>query len=139
MLTGWYSDTPEVQAAASARQVWVGFYYVADAVQAVSAFLLRRYRIIFMPLALYGVGLWGLGLFDGYQPTYVGLASYESMQTAKGFWATSTVAIALVAGISRTSMAHGVHEGIGALRHQTLSYLGFHQPHPRSREGDRKA
>ena len=66
--------------------------------QAVSAFLLRCYRITFVPLALYGVGLWGLGLFGGYQLTYGGLAGYASMQTAKGFWAASTVAIALVAG-----------------------------------------
>ena len=97
MLPGWYSDTPEVKAAASALLVWVGFYHVADAVQAVSAFLLRCYRITFVPLALYGVGLWGLGLFCGYQLTYGRLAGYESMQTTKGFWTASTVAIALVA------------------------------------------
>ena len=98
ILPGWYSDTPEVQVTASALLAWVAFYHLADAAQAVSAFLLRCYRITFMPLVLYSVGLWGLGLFGGYQLTYEGLAGYESMQTATGFWAASTLAIALVAG-----------------------------------------
>ena len=98
LIPGWYSDTPEVKGAASALLAWVAFYHLADAAQAVSAFLLRCYRITFMPLVLYSVGLWGLGLFGGYQLTYEGLAGYESMQTAMGFWAASTVAIALVAG-----------------------------------------
>ena len=98
LLPGWYSDTPEVKAAASTLLVWVAFYHLADAAQAVCAFLLRCYRVTLVPLVLYSVGLWGLGLFGGYQLTYEGLAGYESMQTAEGFWAGSTVAIALVAG-----------------------------------------
>jgi multidrug resistance protein, MATE family len=98
LIPGWYSDSPEVKAAASALLAWVAFYHLADAAQAVCAFLLRCYRVTFMPLVLYSVGLWGLGLFGGYRLTYAGLAGYESMQTAMGFWAASTVAIALVAG-----------------------------------------
>jgi multidrug resistance protein, MATE family len=97
LIPGWYSDTPEVIAAASALLVWVAFYHLADAAQAVCAFLLRCYRITFMPLVLYSVGLWGMGLFGGYRLTYEGLAGYQAMQTATGFWAASTVAIALVA------------------------------------------
>lgn len=98
LIPGWYSDSPEVRTAASALLAWVAFYHVADATQAVSAFLLRCYRITLMPLLLYSVGLWGLGLFGGYQLTYKGLGGYESMQTAQGFWAASTIAIGLVAG-----------------------------------------
>ena len=98
LLPGWYSDTREVKAAASALLAWVAIYHVADAAQAVCAFLLRCYRVTFLPLVLYSVGLWGLGLFGGYQLTYERLAGYESMQTATGFWAASTLAIALVAG-----------------------------------------
>jgi multidrug resistance protein, MATE family len=98
LIPGWYSGTPEVKTAASALLAWVAFYHLADAAQAVSAFLLRCYRVTFMPLVLYSVGLWGLGLFGGYRLTYEGLAGYESMQTATGFWAASTIAIALVAG-----------------------------------------
>jgi multidrug resistance protein, MATE family len=97
LIPDWYSDTPEVEAAASALLAWVAFYHLADAAQAVCAFLLRCYRVTFLPLVLYSVGLWGLGLFGGYRLTYEGLAGYQAMQSATGFWAASTVAIVLVA------------------------------------------
>ena len=91
-----YSETPGIQVAASALLAWVAFYHVADAGQAISAFMLRCYRITITPLALYGVGLWGLGLYGGYLLTYEGLPGYPAMQSAKGFWVASTVAIAFV-------------------------------------------
>ena len=98
LIPGWYSETPEVKAAASALLAWVALYHLADAAQAVCAFLLRCYRVTFVPLLLYSVGLWGLGLYGGYRLTYEGLAGYASMQTATGFWVASTAAIGLVAG-----------------------------------------
>jgi multidrug resistance protein, MATE family len=97
ILPGWYSDSPEVKAAASALLAWVALYHLADAAQAVSAFLLRSYRITVLPLVLYSVGLWGLGLFGGYRLTYEGLAGYAAIQAATGFWSASTFAILLVA------------------------------------------
>ena len=75
----------------------VGCYYVADAVQAVSAFLLRCYGITFVPLAVYGVGLWGLGFFGRCKLTNEGLAGYESIHTTKGPVA-SAIAVAPMAG-----------------------------------------
>ncbi|MFZ3140947.1 MATE family efflux transporter [Polaromonas sp.] len=97
LLAGWYSTTPEVVALASTLLVWVAFYHVADAMQALCAFLLRCYRITMTPLALYGVLLWGLGLFGGYQLAYVGIAGHAPTQAASSFWAASTLAIGLVA------------------------------------------
>ncbi len=82
---------------ASSLLVWVAFYHVADAIQAVCAFLLRCYRITMAPLLLYGVLLWGLGLFGGYQMAYAGIAGRAATQSPGSFWAASTVAIALVA------------------------------------------
>ena len=98
LLAGWYSASPEVVALASTLLVWVAVYHVADAMQALCAFLLRCYRITMAPLALYGVLLWGLGLFGGYQLAYVGLAGHAATQAASSFWAASTLAIGLVAG-----------------------------------------
>jgi multidrug resistance protein, MATE family len=98
IVPGWYTNSSEVKAVASALLAWVAFYHLADATQAVCAFLLRCYRVTFMPLVLYSVGLWGLGLFGGYRLTYEGLAGHEPMQSATGFWTASTIAIALVAG-----------------------------------------
>ena len=96
LIPVWYSETPEIQAAAATLLAWVAFYHVADAGQAVSAFMLRCYRITIAPLAVYGVGLWGVGLYGGYLLTYQGLAGYQALESARGFWIASTVAIAFV-------------------------------------------
>ena len=77
--------------------LWVAAYHLADALQAVCAFLLRCYRIAMAPLILYGVLLWGLGLYGGYQLAYVGLAGRPASQAASSFWVASTVAIGMVA------------------------------------------
>lgn len=97
VLSAWYSATPDVVAMASALLVWVAFYHVADALQALCAFLLRCYRIALAPLIVYGVLLWGLGLYGGYRLAYVGLAGHAASQSASSFWLASTVAIGLVA------------------------------------------
>ena len=96
-LAGLYSGNPDVVAIGAALLTWVAFYHVADAMQALCAFLLRCYRITLTPLVLYGVLLWGLGLYGGYQLTYEGLAGRAATQSTSSFWAASTVAISLVA------------------------------------------
>ena len=96
-MAGWYSATPDVVAMGSTLLVWVAFYHVADAMQALCAFLLRCYRITMAPLMLYSVLLWGLGLYGGYQLAYVGIAGRAATQAAGSFWLASTVAIGLVA------------------------------------------
>ena len=96
-LAGLYSANPGIVAIGAALLTWVAFYHMADAMQALCAFLLRCYRITVAPLVLYGVLLWGLGLYGGYQLTYEGLAGRAATQSASSFWAASTVAISLVA------------------------------------------
>jgi len=107
-LAGWYSASPEVVAMASTLLAWVAGYHVADAMQALCAFVLRCYRITIAPLALYGVLLWGLGLYGGYQLAYVGLAGRPATQAAGSFWAASTVAIGLVACALLGLLLHAV-------------------------------
>jgi len=97
LLAGWYSGSPAIISLASSLLVWVAFYHVADATQALCAFLLRCYRITLTPLVLYGVFLWGLGLFGGYLLAYEGIAGRAATQSASSFWAASTIAIGLVA------------------------------------------
>ncbi len=96
-LASWYSSNPEIIELASSLLLWVAVYHVADSFQAVSAFLLRCYRITLAPLAIYGVLLWGLGLWGGYQLTYHGVGALQATQQARSFWVASTVAIVLVA------------------------------------------
>jgi MATE family multidrug resistance protein len=96
-LAGLYSGNPAVVGLASGLLLWVAAYHLADAVQALCAFLLRCYRITLMPLLLYSVLLWGLGLFGGYRLAYQGLASWPVTHSAGSFWAASSMALALVA------------------------------------------
>lgn len=96
-LAGLYSTNPEIVAIGSGLLLWVAVYHIADATQAVCAFLLRCYRVTIAPLAIYGVLLWGLGLQGGYLLAYSGMAGHAPSQSASSFWAASTVAIACVA------------------------------------------
>ncbi|OOG40501.1 MATE family efflux transporter [Polaromonas sp. A23] len=97
VLAGLYSKSPQVVEAASALLLWVAAFHLADAVQAVCAFLLRCYRITLTPLVLYSVLLWGLGLLGGYRLAYEGLGFWAATQSAKSFWMASTFALWLVA------------------------------------------
>lgn len=112
LLAGWYSGNPEIVALASSLLVWVAFYHVADATQALTAFLLRCYRITITPLALYGVLLWGLGLLGGYRLAYHGIGSHAATQSTGSFWAASTVAIGLVAVCFLGLLWHAVRRSL---------------------------
>ncbi len=103
-LPAWYSRNPAVVASASSLLLWVAFYHVADAWQALCAFLLRCYRITLAPLLIYSVVLWGLGLAGGYWLAYVGGevpllpgGPWPATQSASSFWAAATWALAFVA------------------------------------------
>ncbi len=97
VIASLYSGNPEIIAMAASLLAWVAYYHFADSMQALCAFLLRCYRITIAPLALYGVLLWGLGLYGGYRLTYEGVAGALASQSPSSFWAASTVAIAGVA------------------------------------------
>lgn len=97
-VAGWYSSSAGIVGLASTLLVWVAAYHLADAVQALCAFLLRCYGITLVPLLLYGVLLWGLGLYGGYQLTYEGVGSHAATSSAQSFWLASTVALGIVAG-----------------------------------------
>ena len=96
-LASFYSANPAVVNTASSLLVWVAIYHLADCIQAVCAFLLRCYRITLAPIALYGVLLWGLGLYGGYLLTYVGLPGLAARPTPDNFWMASSLALWLVA------------------------------------------
>ena len=92
-----YSSNPAIITIAASLLGWVAFYHLADSAQAVCAFLLRCYGVTIAPLVLYGVVLWGLGLYGGYLLTYEGLAGFAARPVPASFWAVSTLALGLVA------------------------------------------
>lgn len=96
-VAAFYSHNPAIVGLGSGLLLWVALYHVADAMQALCAFLLRCYRITLTPLLLYGVLLWGLGLLGGYVLAYKGVGPWPATQFASTFWAASTAALSLVA------------------------------------------
>ena len=55
-----------IVAAALPLLAWVALFHVADAAQTIAAFVLRAYRIATVPLVIYALALWGIGLGGGY-------------------------------------------------------------------------
>ncbi len=96
-----FTNDPLVAQAATVWLVWVAIYHLADAVQAVCAFLLRCYRITIAPLLIYTAFLWGLGLYGGYLWAYDdsvmdGWIQWTARPAVDAFWISSSLALALV-------------------------------------------
>jgi MATE family multidrug resistance protein len=96
-VAAMYSTSPAIIALASSLLSWVALYHLADSAQAVCAFLLRCYRITLAPLILYGLLLWGLGLYGGYWLTYKGFAGQLPSTTPVSFWLAGSLALMCVA------------------------------------------
>lgn len=78
-------------------------YHVFDAMQCVSSFALRGYRVTFWPMIIYGVLLWGVGLFGGYYMAFIG-EPFMAPQAAYGFWGMTALGLFL-AGVSLAATA----------------------------------
>lgn len=96
-LAALYSGDDAVVALAASLLAWVAAYHVADAVQTLCIFVLRSYRITLAPLVVYGVLLWGVGLYGGYVLAYQGWAGWEPMPSPVTFWAASAAALGITA------------------------------------------
>lgn len=99
-----YTDNPRVVASALPLLTWVAVFHFADAAQGVAAFVLRAWRIAVVPLFIFIVALWGVGLGGGY------LLAFDPWQTfpaelhgARGFWVASTSGLT-VAALGLTSL-----------------------------------
>ena len=97
IISSFYSNNPVVVSGASSLLIWVVVYHLADSIQAVCAFLLRCYGVTLAPLMIYGVLLWGFGLYGGYKLAYGGLPGMAAMPSPNTFWLASSLALGLVA------------------------------------------
>ena len=75
---------------------WVAIYHFFDAIQTVCAFLLRCFRITLIPLLIYSIILWGIGLGGGYLWAYDGMASWLALRHPSSFWIASCAALGVV-------------------------------------------
>jgi MATE family multidrug resistance protein len=92
-----YSSQPAVVALTTPLLAWIALYHLADATQAVTAFLLRCFRVTVLPLLIYSVLLWGVGLTGGYLLAYNGISAWPAQQTPSAFWMSSAAALCATA------------------------------------------
>ena len=93
-----YTDDAAVIAAALPLLAWVALFHTADAAQAVAAFVLRAYRIATLPMFIFAISLWGVGLGGGYVLAF-DLSGHtpRALLGARGFWVASTAGLVLAA------------------------------------------
>ena len=97
-LVSLYTHDAAVQAAALPLLAWLALFHVADAVQAIAAFVLRAYRVAKAPLLILAGALWIVGLGGGYLLAFDSLGSTPTgLQGARGFWIAATAGLVLAA------------------------------------------
>lgn len=87
-IVALYTDNPEAAAAALPLLVWVWFFHLGDALQTVAAHVLRAYQVATLPMIIYVIALWGLGIGGGYF-----LAFGANGNGAVGFWQAATAGL----------------------------------------------
>ncbi len=97
-MVGLYTANPVIVAAALPLLAWVALFHIADAAQTIAAFVLRAYRIAVVPVIVYVVAVWGVGLGGGYVAAFDLLGiSPAWMRGARGFWSMATLGLAFAA------------------------------------------
>jgi len=98
-IAALYAGGPAVAAVAASLLGWVALYHLADAVQAVCVFILRSYRVTLVPLLVYGLLLWGVGLYGGQLLAYRGLGPWPALQSPAAFWMAGAAALGTTAAV----------------------------------------
>jgi len=87
-----YTRDAAAAAAALPLLVWVWFFHIGDAVQTVAAGVLRAHHVATLPMVVYVVALWVVGIGGGYQLAFGGAG-------ALGFWWSATFGLLLAGGL----------------------------------------
>lgn len=97
-LVGLYTNDAAVLAIAVPLLPFIAFYQMFDAVQVMTAFILRAYKIALIPTVIYALSLWGVGLGGGYVLGFGLLGDVATaLRGAAGFWAANALSL-MVAG-----------------------------------------
>ncbi len=103
-IAALYSSDEQVRAAAIPLIMMVGWYHLADALQAVTVNALRGYQRTAIPMLIYSLGLWGLGLGGGF---VLGLTPWLGpARGAAGFWLAAVISLTLVGCLMTIYLHH---------------------------------
>ena len=97
-LLDLYDPPAEVKVFSIPLFLFIAFYQVFDALQVTAAFILRAYRIAFLPMVIYAGSLWGVGLGGGYLMGFNVFGNTPTfLQCANGVWAGNSLSLGLAA------------------------------------------
>ncbi len=116
-----YSRDAAVQAIATGLLSYVAFFQLFDTAQVVIVNALRGYKIAFVPMLVYTVALWGLGLGGGY---LLGLTPFAPAAAlglatpmgAAGFWLAGVASLAVAGGLLFAYFLRASAAAIGVAR-----------------------
>lgn len=96
-IAGFYTNHAEVRQTATLLIGYVAVYHLFDALQGVTVSILRGYKKTTVPMMIYAVALWGLGLGGG---VLLGLTDiFGPPRGAAGFWLAAILSLALAGGL----------------------------------------
>jgi MATE family multidrug resistance protein len=109
-IAGLYTGEAELRRVAAGLIAFVAVYHLFDAVQAVAVNVLRGYERAVVPMLIYAVALWGVGLGGGYA---IGLTSVDLAWIglhpplgAPGFWLAAIASLALAGSLVTAYFLH---------------------------------
>lgn len=94
-----YSIDPTVRALAATLLGFVALYHLVDSLQAVAVNVLRGYKRAVVPMVIYAVALWGVGLGGGTTLGLHGLEGWIAPLGARGFWIAAIASLSLAGGL----------------------------------------
>jgi len=97
-VLGLYTEDPLIIASAMPLLLWLWWFHIGDAGQTVGAYVLRAHRIATMPMLVYALAIWGVGIGGGYWLAF-GEAAWipARFHGAPGFWSAATAGLLLAA------------------------------------------
>jgi MATE family multidrug resistance protein len=91
-----YTVDPAVARTALSLIVLGALFHLFDAAQGVAGFILRGYKVAFVPMLIHGAALWGVGLVGGYWLAYHSAAG-QQLGGAVSFWLAAVIGLVLTA------------------------------------------
>ncbi len=132
-LASLYSADADVRRIGAGLLALVALYHVVDAEQAVAVNVVRAYKKTAVPMLIYAIALWGLGLGGGYA---IGIAGWlgEPLRAA-GFWMGAIFGMTLTAiavtlyflQVSRRAVEEAERARSGALAGSPLPNVVAHR------------
>jgi MATE family multidrug resistance protein len=99
-VVGLYTTDPSVAAVALSLIGYFAGLHVFDALQGVTAAILRAYRVALVPMVIYAFALWGPGVIGGYLVAFRPVLGEP--RGAQGLWLMLALALALTAAVLLT-------------------------------------